>query len=134
MIATRTKKSTGDQSVPAKSDNRSGNPKPVANPSWQSLAFSPLSLQAQLIPGQADKVQTDRLAHVQPKLSVSQPGDALEREADRVANRAMRIPGPMAKLDRSPLILEKVRGGMKAASAYVHRKESSAGRDKRARP
>ena len=68
------------------------------------------------------------------KLVVSQPGDALGQEADRVANRAMRIPGPMAKLDRSPLILEKVRGGMKAASAYVHRKESSAGRDKRARP
>ena len=68
------------------------------------------------------------------KLVVSQPGDALGQEAARVANRAMRIPGPMAKLDRSPLILEKVRGGMKAASAYVHRKESSAGRDKRARP
>ena len=33
-----------------------------------------------------------RGAVIQPKLSVSQPGDTLEREADRVANTVMRMP------------------------------------------
>jgi Domain of unknown function (DUF4157) len=33
---------------------------------------------------------------IQPKLPVSQPGDALEQEADRVADRVMRMPDPAA--------------------------------------
>lgn len=47
---------------------------PKQNPVWQSLAL--------------------RTPLVQPKLSVSQPNDPYEREADRVADHVMRIPAP----------------------------------------
>src|SRR4029078_12866706 len=36
--------------------------------------------------------QSTRVAHPQTKLAVSAPGDASEREADRIAEQVMRIP------------------------------------------
>jgi|GEM_PF-5571292 len=56
---------------------REANPisdEPRSNSLWQSLALRP--------------------AGIQPKLSISQPGDAYEHEADRVADRVMRMAGP----------------------------------------
>jgi hypothetical protein len=47
---------------------------PEHNAVWQSLALRPAS--------------------IQPKLSVSQPGDMDEQEADRVADQVMRMPAP----------------------------------------
>jgi hypothetical protein len=61
---------------------------------WQSLALSPTK--------------------IQPKLSVSQPGDSHEREADQIADRVMRIGSPVlgdSKLSFTP-----------TASARVQRK------------
>lgn len=53
---------------------RDGKAAPEFNPIWQSLALRPLA--------------------IQPKLSVSQPDDPFEQEADRVAERVMRMPEP----------------------------------------
>jgi hypothetical protein len=49
---------------------------PLDNPAWQSLAMRP--------------------TFVQPKLSVSQPDDPYEQEADRIADGVMRASGPPA--------------------------------------
>src|SRR5687767_6609830 len=37
---------------------------------------------------------------VQAKLSISEPGDQYEQEADRVAEQVMRMPGPVLRLQR----------------------------------
>ena len=52
------------------------------NPVWQSLALGSL--------------------RVQPKLSISQPGDADEREADQIADRVMRMATPQSACSCSP--------------------------------
>lgn len=47
--------------------------------------------------------------HIQAKLTVSNPGDAAEREADRVAGEVMRMPEPQPGLtvQRSPLKIQR---------------------------
>jgi outer membrane protein OmpA-like peptidoglycan-associated protein len=52
--------------------------------------------------------------HVQPHLTVSNPGDASEQEADRIADQVMRMPGPQPKLAGTP---ELGRMGGAAASS-----------------
>lgn len=48
--------------------------------------------------------------HIQPKLTVSNPGDASEREADRVAAEVMRMPEPQSgvTVQRSSLKIQRV--------------------------
>jgi hypothetical protein len=53
------------------------------NPRWQSLALSPRA--------------------IQPKLAVNQPGDRFEQEADRVAERVMRMPDAKTTPNPSPV-------------------------------
>src|SRR5436305_7781522 len=54
--------------------------RPESNPVWQSLAL--------------------RSVGVQPKLTISQPDDPYEREADRVADRVMRMAIPPSSHDK----------------------------------
>ena len=42
-----------------------------------------------------------RANYIQPKLTVSDPGDASEREADRIADQVMRMPAPQSKTTSS---------------------------------
>lgn len=51
---------------------------------------------------------------LQTKLTINQPGDAYEQEADRVANQVMRMPEPQAQ--RQPLDEEEAAVQMKAAA------------------
>src|SRR6185295_17505586 len=73
-------KQTGDKkktSVETKNHRAQSAAKKVEaepSPIWQSLALRPLSLQR--------------------KLAISQPNDPYEQEADRVAERVMRMPAP----------------------------------------
>lgn len=56
---------------------------PKINPLWQSLALRP--------------------AFIQPKLTISQPSDSYEQEADHIADRVMRMPeSSVASASRSP--------------------------------
>ncbi len=77
----------------------------------------------------------------QAKLRVNQPGDAFEREADRVAEQVMRMPGPVLQrqedeeeeeefLQAKPLIQRRVSGeaGGGAAPPIVHDVLRSPGR------
>ena len=103
-----TKASTHDQS--RVDGSRNGEEKRDSNPVWQSLALSPVGLQA--------------------KLAVSQPDDPYEREADRVAENVMRMAVPQAA---SPLSFSRHSSGRaqrKCASCEeeeekVQRKEQS---------
>lgn len=65
------------------------------------------------------------MAPLQAKLNVSQPGDALEREADQVAEQVLRMPQPGASVetsDAAPRIsrLSESGQGSSEASAAVH--------------
>jgi hypothetical protein len=42
------------------------------------------------------KLLGDRTSSLQPKLTINQPGDRFEREADRIAEQVMRMPDPAA--------------------------------------
>ena len=82
------------------------------NPLWQSLALRPLS--------------------IQPKLAISQPDDPYEREADRVADRVMRMATPQASESKpssfpnTSLILQRKCEQCKdEEDQNLHRKERS---------
>jgi hypothetical protein len=69
------KTETPDRSKPNRPDAaRDGKETNSQNPVWQSLALRPFG--------------------IQPKLAISQPNDPYEQEADRVAERVMRMPAP----------------------------------------
>jgi hypothetical protein len=84
----------------------------------------------------------DRMA-VRAKLSVSEPGDAVEREADAVADKVMRMSEPSGKpaatsstapqLNRAPAAPDTAAGGAKPASAPAGGAAAAAG-DKAAAP
>lgn len=79
MLASRKPKGTAKpladhaEHAPGSLDGKS---RPKPNPEWQSLAL--------------------RTTAIQPKLTVSQPGDPYEQEADRVAEQVMRMSEPKA--------------------------------------
>ena len=105
-----TKASTREQQQSRVDASRNREEKGDSNPVWQSLALSPVGLQA--------------------KLAVSQPDDPYEREADRVAESVMRMAVPQAA---SPLSFSHSSGlaQRKCASCEeeeekVQRKEQSA--------
>ena len=53
--------------------------------------------------------QSDSVNRAKSRLSIDQPGDRYEREADRVAERVMRMPGPGAVANpQSPLRLQRL--------------------------
>ncbi|WP_374537340.1 eCIS core domain-containing protein [Chitinimonas taiwanensis] len=78
----------------------------------------------------------DRMA-VRAKLSVSEPGDAVEREADAVADKVMRMSEPSGKpaatsstapqLNRAPAAPDTAAGGAKPASAPAGGAAAAAG-------
>jgi hypothetical protein len=54
-----------------------------------------------------EKGETSQLERIQPKLTVSQPNDKYEREADRIADQVMRMPEPSIKGQIQPADEEK---------------------------
>ncbi|HEX7333264.1 MAG TPA: DUF4157 domain-containing protein [Pyrinomonadaceae bacterium] len=77
-----------------------------SNPVWQSLALSPVGLQA--------------------KLAVSQPDDPYEREADRVADNVMRMAAPESFSRHSPGVVQRKCAGCEEEEEKIQRKEQSA--------
>jgi Domain of unknown function (DUF4157)/Lysine-specific metallo-endopeptidase len=77
MFATQNskKESAGNEPAAGQVDRVRHGEASISNPLWQALAFSSLPV-------------------VQPKLTVSQPDDPFEREADNVADRVMRMAEP----------------------------------------
>ncbi len=75
----KTSEANAKRAVPA----RSGHDVLQTNPTWQALALGPLS--------------------VQTKLTVSQPDDPYEREADQIADRVMRMTEPQADNFSNPI-------------------------------
>ncbi|SFV16959.1 eCIS core domain-containing protein [Pseudoduganella namucuonensis] len=69
----------------------------------------------------------DRMA-VRAKLAVSEPGDAVEREADAVADKVMRMPEPAAAAPKSK------GGGAQPAAPGVQRKEAAGEQPKTSAP
>jgi hypothetical protein len=63
-------------------------------------------------------------ASLQPQLRISQPGDALEREADRVADQVMRMPGPT--LDRADVGTAPLRGALQRKTQDPESAEAAA--------
>ena len=76
------------------------------------------------------RVYQDAPTYVQPKLTISQPGDRYEREADRAADMVMRTPEPEVQrqavpeeeeeeelLQAKPLVQRQAEDGKEARSA-----------------
>jgi hypothetical protein len=59
---------------------------------------------------------------VQPKLTVNQPGDRYEQEADRVAEAVMRVPGPLSQRRVEPEENEGIRANPLIGRASVQRR------------
>jgi len=75
--------------------------------------------------GSCPRCRNKKMAPLQAKLNVSQPGDALEREADQVAEQVLRMPQPGASVetsDAAPRISRLSESGQASseASAAVH--------------
>jgi len=68
-----------------------GQPKPATFPSTTPATFGTWSRRQLAAPG---------LGPLQTKLTVNQPGDRYEQEADRIAHQIMRMPDP--GLQRQP--------------------------------
>jgi hypothetical protein len=68
-----------------------GQPKPATFPSTTPATFGTWSRRQLAAPG---------LGPLQTKLTVNQPGDRYEQEADRIADQIMRMPDP--GLQRQP--------------------------------
>ncbi len=65
-----------------------------------------------------------RTSAIQAKPSVSQPGDRLEQEADRVADAVMRMPAPTAEVSRTSGGTPSVQRACKECEEEIHRKAS----------
>jgi len=103
MFATAiNKKNTGENEPGATADHAPGNDAPAKNPLWQSLAFNVLP--------------------VQRKPTLSEPGDADELQADRIADQIMRTP----VADESPVTRPRLSNQM-AVPALVHKTINSPG-------
>jgi len=67
----------------------------------------------------------------QPKLSINQPNDAYEQEADHMADQVMRMPDPLAKHDSffrpAGKTIQRKCAHCEQEEKMLHRKESSAG-------
>jgi len=130
MFATRTSKrsQTPAAQKPERLDRFAGEKEGQApNPVWQSFALRP--------------------AAIQTKLAISQPGDPYEQEADRIADRVMRMATPASassspelhnpqsgnsKLSSAPVVSRKVQrkcGECEEEEETLQRKEQGAGAD-----
>src|SRR5688500_15150767 len=95
MFATAiNKKNTGENEPGATGDHAPANDAPAKNPLWQSLAFNVLP--------------------VQRKPTLSEPGDADELQADRIADQIMRTP----VADKSSVSRPKLSNQMAVPTAW----------------
>lgn len=89
-----------------RSSNRASRPSARTASSTRSR---PPGFHLQRVIGNSATRRLFRAGLIQPKLTVSDPGDASEREADRVAGEVMRMPEPQPGLtvQRSPLSIQR---------------------------
>ena len=66
-----------------------------------------------------------QLRGVQAKTAISQPGDSLEREADRVADSVMRAPHSPVRVESSSGVTPAVQRMCSACEEEIHRKAAT---------